>query len=77
VVNKAVVTEAKAVTAVAVAVAVAEEAVKEDKAAAAVAAISRLMVERNIAPNKRKCGYPTSAASASDYRNLKAFAKSV
>jgi hypothetical protein len=73
VVNKAVVTEAKAVTAVAVA----EEAVKEDRAAAAVVAISRLMVERNIAPNKRKCGYPTSAASASDYRNLKAFAKSV
>jgi len=79
VVNKAVVAEAKAVTAVAVAVAVAvaDEAVKEDKAAVEVVAISRLTVKRSIAPNKRKCGDPTSAASASDYRNLKAFATSV
>jgi hypothetical protein len=75
VVNKAVVAEAKAVTAVAVAVA--DEAVKEDKAAVEVVAISRLTVKRSIAPNKRKCGDPTSAASASDYRNLKAFATSV
>jgi hypothetical protein len=73
VVNKAVVAEAKAVTAVAVA----DEAVKEDKAAVEVVAISRLTVKRSIAPNKRKCGDPTSAASASDYRNLKAFATSV
>jgi len=85
VVNKAVVAEAKAVTAVADEAvkedkAVADEAVKEDKAAVAVVAavaISRLTVKRNIAPNKRKCGYPTSAASASDYRNLKAFVTSV
>jgi hypothetical protein len=70
-----VVAEAKAVTAVAVAVA--DEAVKEDKAAVEVVAISRLTVKRSIAPNKRKCGDPTSAASASDYRNLKAFATSV
>jgi hypothetical protein len=77
VVNKAVVAEAKAVTAVAEAVAVADEAVKEDKAAVEVVAISRLTVKRSIAPNKRKCGDPTSAASASDYRNLKAFATSV
>ena len=75
VVNKAVVAEAKAVTAVAVAVA--DEAVKEDKAAVEGVAISRLTVKRSIAPNKRKCGDPTSAASASDYRNLKAFATSV
>ena len=46
VVNKAVVAEAKAVTAVAVAVA--DEAVKEDKAAVEVVAISRLTVKRSI-----------------------------
>jgi hypothetical protein len=57
--SKVAVAEAKAVTVAAVA----DEAVKEDKAEVVVevVALSRLTIKRDIASNKRKCGYPTSA----------------
>ncbi|KLU24157.1 hypothetical protein EOS_21745 [Caballeronia mineralivorans PML1(12)] len=70
VVNKAVVAEAKAVTVVAV-VAVADEAVKEDKAE--VVAISRLTIKRDIASNKRKSGYPTSATKRERLQKSQSF----
>jgi hypothetical protein len=65
VVNKAAVAE--------VAAAVADEAVKEEKAAVEVVAISRLTVKRNIAPNKRKWGYPTSAAKRKRLQKSQSF----